>query len=89
MGAVFLLLWHTRAYTLTDALSLLTMRCNNGNTRDYDTAKGEWGWAREAPPSQKAPGGGDTVKKLKKKVRVCVCVCLRVCAHTRVPQTCM
>jgi hypothetical protein len=36
--------------------------------RDYDTAKGEWVWAREAPPSQKAPGGGDTVKKLRKKV---------------------
>uniref|UniRef100_A0A383VGC2 RING-type E3 ubiquitin transferase n=1 Tax=Tetradesmus obliquus TaxID=3088 RepID=A0A383VGC2_TETOB len=34
---------------------------------DWDEAKGEWGWAREAPPSQKAPGGGDTVKKLRKK----------------------
>jgi hypothetical protein len=38
--------------------------------RDYDEAKGSWVWAREAPPSQKAPGGGDTVKKLRKKVRV-------------------
>lgn len=36
--------------------------------RDYDEAKNEWVWAREAPPSQKAPGGGDAVKKLKKKV---------------------
>lgn len=36
--------------------------------RDWNEAKGEWGWAREAPPSQKAPGGGDTVKKLRKKV---------------------
>jgi hypothetical protein len=40
------------------------------NRRDYDEAKGSWVWAREAPPSQKAPGGGDTVKKLRKKVRV-------------------
>lgn len=38
--------------------------------RDYDEAKSEWVWAREAPPSQKAPGGGDAVKKLKKKVCV-------------------
>lgn len=37
--------------------------------RDYDADKSEWVWAREAPASQKAPGGGDAVKKLKKKVR--------------------
>lgn len=36
--------------------------------RDYDEGKSEWVWAREAPASQKAPGGGDAVKKLKKKV---------------------
>lgn len=40
--------------------------------RDYNEGKGEWVWAREAPPSQKVPGGGDAVKKLKKKVRVLV-----------------
>jgi hypothetical protein len=38
--------------------------------RDYDEGRDEWVWAREAPASQKAPGGGDAVKKLKKKVRL-------------------
>jgi hypothetical protein len=37
--------------------------------RGYDAASGEWTWTREAPPSQKASGGGDVVKKLKKKVQ--------------------
>jgi hypothetical protein len=36
--------------------------------RDYDEAKGSWVWAKEAPASQKAPGGDDSVKKLRKKV---------------------
>eukprot|EP00775_Hariotina_reticulata_P002915 gene2915-3202_t len=33
----------------------------------FEAASGQWTWTRDAPPSQKAPGGGDVVKKLKKK----------------------
>lgn len=51
---------------------LICLSCGCCSYRDYSEDKGEWGWAREAPPSQKAPGGGDAVKKLKKKVCVCV-----------------
>lgn len=36
--------------------------------RDYKESEGSWVWAKEQPPSGKTPGGGDTIKKLKKKV---------------------
>jgi hypothetical protein len=56
--------WHATAINL--------LRCGRTRLhcrRDYDEGKSAWVWAREAPASQKAPGGGDAVKKLKKKVR--------------------
>eukprot|EP00878_Enallax_costatus_P002906 GHUV01003100.1.p1 GENE.GHUV01003100.1~~GHUV01003100.1.p1 ORF type:complete len:864 (+),score=393.39 GHUV01003100.1:552-3143(+) len=34
---------------------------------DYNKEAGQWCWAKEQPPSGKVPGGGDAIKKLKKK----------------------
>ena len=35
---------------------------------DWDAEKEEWGWAREAPVSQKGPGGGSGKQTARKKV---------------------
>lgn len=64
----------TTAHSLATPRAPITRPSTPTNThtqqhRDYDEGKAAWGWAREAPASQKAPGGGgDAVKKLKKKV---------------------
>ena len=49
---------------------------------DWNAETEEWGWAREAPVSQRVAGGGSGAKSSRKKVRVCACVhgCLQPAA---------